>query len=191
VQLGIKVTPALIKEQKPDVVVLASGAVPEEPDLPGARENNVVQVNEVILGKARVGAKVVVIGGRYLGMEIADQLAQEGKRVSLVTRRALGRETERNVYLTLRNRLIEKGVYIYQHCPVVEIREEGVFIVFNNDLVFLKADTVVLALGVRPEQELSAAVKEIVPEYYQIGDCKMPRDVMAAIREGAEVGRLI
>ncbi|KFD41224.1 hypothetical protein HY02_05430 [Peptococcaceae bacterium SCADC1_2_3] len=191
VQLGIKVTPALIKEQRPDAVILATGAVPEKPDLSGAKESNVVQVNEVILGKAKVGARVVVIGGRYLGMEIADQLAGEGKRVSLVTRRALGRETERNVYLTLRNRLIEKGVYIYQYCPVVEIREEGVFIVFNNDLVFLKADTVVLALGVRPEQELSAVLRGNVPEYYQIGDCKMPRDVMAAIREGAEVGRMI
>jgi len=74
---------------------------------------------------------------------------------------------------------------------VVEIRENGVYIVFDNDLLFLEADTIVLAVGVRPEKELGEKLKGLVEELYLIGDCVEPRDVMFAIREGAEVGRLI
>jgi len=172
-------------------VVLATGAAPQTLEIPLAAQNKVVQVNDVILGKAKVGKNVVVIGGRFLGMEIADALANEGKKVSLVTRRVLGRDVERNVYLTLRNRLIEKGVYIYQNCPVAEIRAEGIYIVFNNDLTFLKVDTVILAVGVKPEQEMGEELKQRGLEVYQIGDCVEPRDVMWAIREAAEIARVI
>jgi len=191
IKLYTKVTPSLVEELKPDVVVLATGATPQTIEMPFAAQNSVVQVNDVILGKARVGKNVVVIGGRSLGMEIADALADEGKKVSIVTRRALGRDMERNVYLTLRNRLIEKGVYIYQNCPVAEIGAEGIYIVFNNDLTWLTADTVVLAVGVKPEQGLGEELKQKGLEVYQIGDCVKPRDVMWAIREAAEIARVI
>ncbi len=181
----------MTKALNPDVAVVATGAVPQSLEVAGAEGKNVVQVNDVILGKAKVGNTVVVVGGRYLGMEIADQLASEGKKVTLVTRRALGREVQRSIYLTLRNRLIEKGVHLFTNSPVVQIMSNGVYIVFENELVFLKADTVVLAVGVRPENKLIENLKGIVPEVHAIGDCVKARDVMDAIREGAEIARQI
>jgi NADH dehydrogenase FAD-containing subunit len=108
-----------------------------------------------------------------------------------VTRRDLGRGIERNIYLTLRNRLIQKGVYIFQNSPVVEIREGGAYIVFNNDLFFLPAETIVLAVGVRPDNELIDKLSGIVTEVYGVGDCLQPRNVMHAIREAAEIARII
>lgn len=191
VQLGMRVTTELVKKENPDIVVIATGASPAILDIKGIDNKNVVQANDVILGKVKTGNRVVVIGGRYLGMEIADQLAGEGKKISLITRRDLGRDMERNVYLTLRNRLIRKGVYLYQNCPVVEIMTDGICVVFNNDLVFIEADTVVLAVGVKPEKELITKLKGLVEEVYEIGDCVEPRDVMWAIREAAEVARSI
>lgn len=119
-----RVTVETVQAENPAAVVVATGAVPLGLDELGViviNGKNVVQANEVILGTAKTGQKVVVVGGRYLGMEIADQLADEGKRVSLVTRRSIGRAIERNVYLTLRNRLIQKGVYLYPYRPVVEV----------------------------------------------------------------------
>jgi len=191
VRLNNRVTVEMVKQEKPDAVIVATGATPAGLNVSGQSAQNLVQANDVILGKVQPGERVVVIGGRYLGMEIADQLAGEGKKVSLVTRRAIGRGIERNVYLTLRNRLIEKGVHLFANCPVVEIRERGIYIVFDNDLLFLEADTVVLAVGVKPENELGKKLKGLVKELYQIGDCVEPRDVMFAIREGFEVGKLI
>lgn len=191
VKLNAEVTPDLVKQAKPDAVVVATGAVPLTPDIEGVHGKNVVQAVDVILGKAKVGKRVVVIGGRYLGMEIAHDLAEKGKRVTLTTRSLLGRDMERNLYLELRNRLLEKGVQILQNSPLVEIRKNGAYVAFNGDLVFLKADTVVLATGMKSQNSLAEALKGVVPEVHSIGDAVSPRDAMDAIHEGAQVAREI
>jgi len=191
VKLGIRVDSALVAGQEPDVVILATGASPAQLAVRGVDGPNVVQAIDVILGDVTTGNNVVVVGGRCLGMEISDQLADEGKRVNLISRRAIGRGVERNVYLTLRERLIEKGVHLYPHCPVVEIRENGLYAVLDRELLFFETDTVILAVGFRSENSLSEELKGCVEEYYQIGDCLQPRNLMHAIREGADVGCLI
>jgi len=63
----------------------------------------------------------------------------------------------------------------------------------GRDLLFLPADTVVLAVGFSPKRELFEKLRVIFPELeiHAIGDCVEPRDAMEAIREGAEVGRTI
>jgi 2,4-dienoyl-CoA reductase (NADPH2) len=189
--LNTEVTADLVKEVKPDVVVVATGAVPRTADVEGVSGKNVVQAVDVILGKVKVGKRVAVVGGRYLGMEIADQLAGEGKEVYLTTRSLLGRDMERNLYLELRNRLIDKGVKIFQNSPLVEIRENGIYVAFNGDLVFLKADTVVLAVGMKSKNQLAESLKNVVTELYTIGDCVAPRDALDAIHEGAQIARQI
>ncbi len=190
-RLNTKVNLDIVKREKPDAVVLATGAIPFKPNINGVDGRNVVQADDVILGKAKTGETVTVVGGRYLGMEIADQLADEGKKVHLVSRRTIGRGVERNIYLALRDRLVQKGVNLYPHCPVVEIRQDGVYVVFDNDLLFLEANTVVLAAGFQSEDTLYSELRSHFDELYQIGDCVEPRTVMCAIREGAEIGRLV
>jgi hypothetical protein len=64
-------------------------------------------------------------------------------------------------------------------------------VVFDNELLFLPADTVVMAVGAKPENNLLAELQEIVPEVYAIGDCVQARNAREAISEGAEVGRQI
>ena len=72
-----------------------------------------------------------------------------------------------------------------------EIREDGVYIVFNHELVFLKADTVVLAVGSKSDSRLALELQKAGVKVHAIGDCVEPRDATEAIREGAEVGREI
>lgn len=192
--LNVEVTPQFVREAKPDVVVVATGAKPAILDVPGVEGNNVVQAVDVFTGKASVGKNVVVVGGKYIGMEAADLLAEQGKKVSIVTLRQLGQNGEPVIhwlYLSLRDKLIENGVYIYTHARLREIRENGVYIDFEQELAFLKADTVVLAVGAKSENKLVEELKGISSEIYAIGDCIEPRDAMAAIREGAELGRKI
>ncbi len=90
VVLNTEVTPALVMEIQPDTVVVASGASPKRPDVPGVDRKNVVQAVDVITGKAAVGDRVVIIGERNTGMEIALSLAKRGKKVTLATSRELG-----------------------------------------------------------------------------------------------------
>ena len=80
VHLNTKVTPQLVREHKPDSAIVATGSIPKKLDVKGANGKNVIQANDVILGKAEIGETVVVVGGRHLGLEIADQLAIEKKK---------------------------------------------------------------------------------------------------------------
>ncbi len=195
--LNKEVTLDFLQKTGPDAVVVATGALPQILNVPGARNPQVVHANDVIMGRVKVGNSVIVIGGRLVGMEIADTLAGKGHKVFLVTKNKLGENggpLERNIYRALRDRLIQSGVYLFTDSPVVEILENGVQIAYKRDLVFLKAETVVMAVGAVSNKDLWQQLQKQAKgkmELYAIGDCLEPRDAMEAIREGAEVGRNI
>ena len=183
-----------MKERNPDAIVVATGGTPRLPAVPGKEGRNVVQANDVITGRVKTEDTAVVIGGRFIGMETAIMLAEQGKKVSLVTLHRLGengKPLDRDIYRTLRGKLIKLGVIIYPDSPLMEILDNGVHVNYNRDLLFLQADTIVLAVGAMPENKLAEELKGIIPEMYTIGDCVEPRDALWAIREGAEVGRQI
>jgi 2,4-dienoyl-CoA reductase (NADPH2) len=197
-QAGVKVVlnkradAALVKAESPDAVIVATGATPVRPDLPGADGPNVVQAVDLIAGKAKAGERVVVIGGRMVGMEIAIQLAEQGKKVCLVTLGRLGengKPLEENIYRTLRNKMIKLGIQFFPATPAHEIRPDGVFAKDGANLLWLPADTVALAVGYRPENHLIAELKGIVPEVHAAGDCNGPRDGLVANQEGMETGQ--
>jgi NADPH-dependent 2,4-dienoyl-CoA reductase/sulfur reductase-like enzyme len=190
--LNQEVTPALVRQKSPDVIILATGAKPAKLNVPGVEGKNVVQATDVICRKAKVGNRVAVIGGRYIGIEVAISLAQQNKKVSLVTRSKLGRDIGNRANMgMMRDLLIEHGVYVYPDSKVVEISDNGVLSVTSDHLFFLKADTVVLAVGFTPEKELIDKLGSLVPEVHAIGDCVEPQDALAAISQGAEVGCII
>ena len=189
--LNKEVSPELVHKVNPGAVVVATGGSPITLNVPGAEGENVVQAVDVITGQAKVGDTVVVVGGRHIGMEVALSLAKQGKKVSLVTKNALGENgtpLERNTFLTLRQMLVENGVFLYPYFPLLEIRKDGVYVVQNQDMLFLKADTVVMAVGTRAENKLVEALEHTRTDVYGIGDCLEPRYVMYAIYEGREVG---
>ena len=194
VTLDTEMTLEMIDKEKPEGLVVATGATPMVIDIPGVNCHNVVQANDVITAKAKVGDRVIVVGGRLIGMEVALALAEQGKRVTLATLHLLGENgtpLERNLYRAVRNGLIDLEVRIFENSPVWEIREDGVYIAFHNELVFLKADTVVLAAGAKPERGLADELKKAGYCFFEIGDCVQPRDAMQAVHEGAEIGRQI
>ena len=191
VVLNTEVTKELITKQNPDALIVATGATPASLRVRGATGENVVQANDVICGNANVGDKVVVIGGRYVGMELAVTLSQKGKDVSLLTRRKVGRNVRKNIRLFLMEQLVGYGVKLYPDSEALEIRPNGVIAVCEGNLFFLRADTVILAVGATPENTLIGALKSEVSELHAIGDCVEPRDALAAVKQGAEAGRIV
>lgn len=196
VLLECEATVERVNEISPDVVIVASGATPRTLAVRGADLPHVVQAVEVLSGLVQVGKRIVVIGGRSLGMETALMLVEKGKKVSIVTERALGqnhRFMERYTLVTLRDQLIQHGVYIYTHSPLEEICDDGVYVLNGADLLFIEADTVVLAVGVNPRKKLYEDIRAAFPdlEVHTIGDSLEARDAMEAIREGAEIGRAL
>lgn len=193
IKLGEELTADIVKQSRPDVVVVATGATPASLDVPGVGGRNVVQAVDVIAGKTNVGDRVAVLGGKFMGMEVAVSLAKTGKKVTLITRRELGRGIQRTLYFAFSQLLRDNGVLVYQNAPVVEIMDNGVYFLSNGDLTFVEVDSVVLAVGSMPQDKLAKEIKSVSPyiTVYEIGDCKEPRNALKAINEGAEVGRLV
>ncbi|MFC2018128.1 FAD-dependent oxidoreductase [Chloroflexota bacterium] len=192
VVLNKEVIADFVQDIKPDTVVVSTGSVPQTLNVPGANGKNVVQAIDVILGKIEIGTSAIVVGGGSLGIETADFLAQRGRKIIVLEALdCLGENMDRFIYKYLLERLIEQGVVMLTNCPVREITEHGVYVKHNFDLLFIKGETVILALGMQLENRLAEELRQRGISFQSIGDCVEPRSELEAIREGAEVGRQI
>jgi len=189
IRLGSELTPEVVRELSPDVVIVATGSAPLLPDIPGTERDNVVTAQDVLSG-AQVGATVVVIGGGLVGCETADYLAQQGKDVTIVEMlRHTARDVSPAARYFLRRRLRERNVKMLTSTPVKAITAQGVVISSDGEERTLEpVDTVVLATGARSVNDLEA-VKELVPEVYVIGDAASPGKMLQAVQQAAEVAR--
>jgi len=190
ITLSTEVTREQVLEIKPDVLVVATGAVPRTLNVPGATGDHVVQANDIIKGEVEVRGKTIIIGAPFLDMEMAVWLAEQGKEVSLVSHSGLGgrqEPEERFTFRTLMRRLIELRVPLYLDTQVLGITEGSVIISLRDSMFFLPADTVVLAVGAQPENKLAQELEGIVPEVYPIGDCVEPRDAAVATNGAARL----
>lgn len=71
VHLNQRVTAKELAARRPDVIVLASGVVPRQPDIPGIGSSLVCSYDEMILGKRVAGQRVIIIGGGGIGFDVA------------------------------------------------------------------------------------------------------------------------
>jgi len=189
VELQTNVDIPLILLSKPDVVIVATGVKPFSPDIPGAKGDNVVTATEVLTGTAKVGKKVVVIGGSLVGCETAEFLAGKGKKLTVLRRgpRIADDVPPASRWVLIR-RLRKADVAMETNLEYEEITIHGVKATRNGTPVFFSADTVVLATGSLPNKELALRLEKKVPEIHVIGDCVEPRNIKEAIEEGFSVG---
>ena len=173
----------------PDAIVIGTGASQVVPPIPGAVGPNLVMAWDVLHGRTDTRDTVVVIGAGLTGSDTAYYLARRGKRVSLVSSRVILRDVERLSKLTLKEKLIQSGVYIYPHSTAESITPKGVNVINDGELTFIAGETVVIAAGVKPDRDLANQVAERYPDLPQhvIGDCFEPRTALEAIHEGFKV----
>jgi pyruvate/2-oxoglutarate dehydrogenase complex dihydrolipoamide dehydrogenase (E3) component len=199
VNLSQPVNARMVEQIRPDAVVVATGSSPASLDVPGVNGQNVVQANDVLTGRVKTGQKVVVVGGRGLGCDVALFLAEQGKDVSIITRSKVGRDIMHNLKQTLMEFLVKARVHMYDYTVPDSITEKGVNCWYDsgdakerdNLFFFLPADTVVLAVGVTNDNVLGEEISGIIPETYLIGDCSGKRTVFDAMHDGNEIGQKI
>ena len=136
---------------------------------------------------------LVVIGGGIVGCEMALSLAQKGKRVTIVEALdSLARDMYSINRLHLLKLLSEVPIEILTNTSVSEITADGVVAVdVHKKSRLLNADNVLIAVGLRSEDDLSHKLDDGGPEVFVIGDCAAPRKVINAIWEGYRKARLI
>ncbi len=198
------------------MAIVATGGEALMLNIPGIRERHVVTAHDVLSGKVRRPyGDVLIIGGGMVGLETAEFLAHPGYnpivgRTSVTVIEMMGNVGVDMVpegRTLLMERLHEAQVRILTNRKVREILQDGVVVI--DTIVETKPDrtvvckegdreeairgmkTIVLAMGARSVDLLSAELKARVPEVYVIGDARKPRKALEAIAEAAEVARKI
>ncbi|MBI5444674.1 MAG: FAD-dependent oxidoreductase [Deltaproteobacteria bacterium] len=197
-------------------VVLATGARPITVPIPIEAGSAVVQAWDVLRGLAETGSRVVVVGGGAVGVETALLLAEVGtldaetlrflllqraeepeelyrlltqgtKEVTIVEMlETIGTDIGPSTRWSMLARLRQFGVTVRAGAKVLAVRDGGVWVEGPSGEERIEADTVVLALGSRPNDELAAELSGWIADLTVIGDAVKPKKMLDAIREAYE-----
>ncbi|MBN2125399.1 MAG: FAD-dependent oxidoreductase [Deltaproteobacteria bacterium] len=191
--LNFDVTLETVKEEKPDVVILATGSIPHRPDVPGVDKEIVFTLPQILNGSKPSLRKTVIVGGGATGCEVAHHLAHNGCAVTIVEQLPkIAPQLESITRKVLLRQLKEGGVTFLTGHRLTRIQDDGVVVTAEDgNERFLDAEAVVLALGNLPDHSLYEQIKSLGIPIHLIGDCLEPRSAKAAISEGAIIGRKI
>lgn len=190
VHLGTEVTKQDILDMNPDVVVCATGVNPAKIKFDGS--DRTVNAVDVLAG-AKTGKNVVVIGGGSIGCETAEYLAKQGKNVAIIEMQSeLASNTGKTSQTILLGHLKGNGVKMLTECKVDKITATSVYYADKNgNIESLPADSVVLAIGNRPNTSLYDSLKDEIKEIYNIGDSNGGGIIPNAVYDGYTVGNQI
>ena len=193
IELMTEATPALVQQLNPEVVIVATGATPLIPEIPGVNGDNVCTAVDLLLGKKEAGDTVVVVGGGMVGCEAAIYLMQKGKKVSIVEMmgQLVPEAMDMSNRIGLLNMVKESKIEVLTSTKLLEVTKKGAVVRADGSKKELKADCVVLAAGFKSESMLREALEGKVPELFAVGDCVEPRRILNAIWEGFHAARLI
>jgi 2,4-dienoyl-CoA reductase (NADPH2) len=212
---GTTVTRELVEQEKPDMVVVATGAAPFKPPIDAVEQPFVYQAWDVLQGKVQTGQNVVIVGGGSVGLETAVHLARKGtisphqlyflslhqaespeflrdlmvkgvKNITVIEMAPrIGQDIGPSTRWVILKELAMRGVELVTRAKMKDI-SPGQIVYTNaeeND-VTLPADTVVLAMGSRPNNSLAQELEGLGVDVRVIGDSHKVGQVGSAIEEG-------
>ncbi len=221
IKLDQPINEAVIEEQRPDVVILATGATPIHPTLPGFDDPRVVSYADILEDRCVSGKHVVILGGGAAGCETAHFLAKIGtldeeqlhflaryraekwdvleqllwqgsKKITLMEQlNKIGQNIGATSRPIILGELKRHGVRVLTGAKAVSLEKDGLKIVKDDEEQILEADTIVTAMGVKSENPLEERIRGKIKEVYVIGDAKTPRTALEAIDEGFRIGNKI
>ena len=164
-----------VRTLEPWAVLVATGAKPLRPaSIRGIQRENVYTAPEIIhRQKVLRGKQVVVVGSGMTGLETAEILNETGNRVTVLE---MADEIAPGTWFQLvddeMERLEPAGTRFLTGHQLLEIGEGEIIAIRQKDghLVHIPADSVVLSLGVRPQNSLAKELAEQLPRVYPIGD---------------------
>lgn len=188
-------TPEFLAGSGFDSVVVAVGAQPFVPPIPGVDGQNVIHAVDIFGNEDKLGENVVVIGGGFVGCEACVHLQNRGKKINLVEmedelmKDAKAIEEERFFTIYYLNHEFDyarrsfedvkeiDGVNIHLSTKCVEVTDSGIWVKKDGKRSFIEADTVILSTGFRPDPAIEAAYRNVAQDVICIGDCEQVGDL--------------
>lgn len=156
-------------EESYDKLIITPGAVPIELPIPGADRENVFYVRGrdwagKIKERMKKAKKAVVVGGGYIGIEVAEAFAKAGIETTVVDAldRVLATYLDTEFTDTLEAHMEQKGLKVRTGEMVKEIQDDkGSVAKVITDKGEYEADTVIMAVGVRPNTKWLQGIVEL------------------------------
>lgn len=191
IETGVEATPERIASLEPDVVVLATGASPETLRIPGLE--GAFTGNDVLAQRVETGQSVLIVGGGMVGIEVAEYLGLQGKRVTVVELlEEIARDMETITRKLTLHRLQELPIEIHTQ-TVLERVDAGTAVVRGPDgeRRIGPFDSVVVAVGTRSQDELASPLRARGLEVVVVGDAGKPAQIMGAVSSAWEATRAL
>jgi 2,4-dienoyl-CoA reductase-like NADH-dependent reductase (Old Yellow Enzyme family)/thioredoxin reductase len=201
VQYELCATTLAVIALKPDAVMVATGARPVIPPIPGVTGDNVRTAFDVLAQRRREGATsalgsseepVVIVGGTWIACHVADAFLAAGiEQVTIVTLgEALAPDMGPRPGMVLRERLASNSRFqMVDQATVEGIDNEWVYIARRDarGATRLPAKWVVVGTELEPSSELAdeLALTGEIEQLCRIGDCVAPRKLQDALLEAA------
>ena len=192
IRTGIEPTVERIRTYAPDLIVIATGAIPREAPFPTNTDVPMIQAWDALRRPELIpeGATVTVVGGGMVGIEAAECIAKRAKHVAILEgQNVVAREMARNNRWDVLLRLREANAEIITGTQVVSIEGDAIVCRNGQDIVRHPAgDCIVLAIGARPLREVSRLADEAGVSWVMAGDCNnVPGDFLTAIRDASMI----
>ena len=134
-------------------LIIATGSMPVGPPIPGLRENleaGVVMTNREVLDLTEIPAKLVVIGGGVIGLEMASYFSSVGSKVTVVEMmNKIAGPTENEISKILQKTLEKKGVEFKLGAKVTGVEKDGVIYEKDGKVEKVDADKILCSIGRR------------------------------------------
>ena len=190
VKLNTEVTRQFLSEQRPDVIIVATGSSPRMPKAEIGEGINAVHGIDIITGAKKAGTRVVIYDwlADWIGVGIAEMLASEGSHVTLAVNGvcpAIGIQSYmRDAAIARLHRL---GVEMQPFMRLFGAENRTAYFLHTaaqEPVVFDEVDTVVICAPNRPCDDLALAARALGIETHLIGDAMSPRTAEEAVYEG-------
>lgn len=193
IRLNTEVTADLIREIAPEEIIVATGSLPFIPPIPGHDKENVVTAHDVLRGTVQTADTVAIIGGGLVGVETAELLTSQGKKVIIIE---MLDEVAKELVHTRKVFAVEfinkHGIKTYTNSKCVEIKDQSIIIEKDGIKEELAGiGTVVMAAGSKADTTIADMLKNMDYSYHVIGDALQARKAINAIWEAAALARAI
>lgn len=182
-------TPAsveLVDSVKPDAILVAVGARPVKPDIPGVDGESVMWATDAYYNPGKVGKRVVIIGGGLVGCEVGSHLANIGHEVEILEMGPeLAPEDNPFHHAGMMAFWAGKPIHGSVNTKVVEITDEGVVAeAAGGGRVTFPADTVLYSVGMKADTSVAEEMQKYCYDVVAIGDCMRSGRIVDAVEMG-------